>query len=376
MRVGVIGGGIVGSAIAATIKKYQYGYQPVATATRIPNNNVEVTIIDDKRKHQTSQAGQGYLWSIHRCPTSTSTDTDTDTDTSFLEYSIKAKEAWVRLLNAGGNDKADLLLEKRGSLLVAPSSSREELLAYFDIAKDLLGITTSACSGVSETTTSNSNIQFLSDASSCNKILLPSVCGIQYTGNDYTCSPPAMIHALMEMYDIKHEYRTVDNLEIEKEKYDCVICTTGPWMNELKHDAGVKPIRGVLVELSPGSSPAIIEDDDCMIPMMEFGYGSLGTHFTLSSRENSWLLGASREDVSFSTDGIDEVVTKLIRRSHEFVHKETFLGCNYSKKIGFRPSLQQHILSKSDETHSQDRYDHPFQIKDENDVIFCYGFEG
>ena len=54
MRVGVIGGGIVGSAIAATIKKYH----PAA----------KVTIIDDKRPFQTSQAGQGYLWDkpLHR----------------------------------------------------------------------------------------------------------------------------------------------------------------------------------------------------------------------------------------------------------------------------------------------------------------------
>ncbi len=88
------------------------------------------------------------------------------------------------------------------------------------------------------------NLKFLSDASTYCKVLLPTICGIHYQGDDYTCTPPHLINALMEKYyDIKFECRTVTSLEIEKKKFDCIICCTGPWINELKSNiGGVKPI--------------------------------------------------------------------------------------------------------------------------------------
>ena len=355
MRVGVIGGGIVGSAIAATIKRYH----PTTT---------KVTIIDDKHKrpHQTSQAGQGYLWSIHRCVDINAANANGPHENvssmpSSLEYSLEAKEAWLQLLG----DCAESLLQKRGSLLVAPSSSKEQLEDYHEIVRHLLGST---------------DVTFLPDASTCNPVLLPSVCGIYYKGNDYTCNPPLLIDALMEMYDIDLEYRTVtvESLKEVKENFDCVICCTGPWIKELNHNLNVEPVRGVLMQLSPGSRTKknannymgvdTDTDIDQYIPMMEFGYGSLGIHFTLSPRNGLWLLGASREEVDFSTDGLEDIMKKLVDRSHQFVHSDTF-GPIHSSKIGFRPAHYDY-----NDTTKKDKI--PFQIKCEDDVIFCYGFEG
>eukprot|EP00551_Chaetoceros_affinis_P010836 CAMPEP_0203681856 /NCGR_PEP_ID=MMETSP0090-20130426/43920_1 /ASSEMBLY_ACC=CAM_ASM_001088 /TAXON_ID=426623 /ORGANISM="Chaetoceros affinis, Strain CCMP159" /LENGTH=84 /DNA_ID=CAMNT_0050550511 /DNA_START=15 /DNA_END=266 /DNA_ORIENTATION=- len=84
MRVGIVGGGIVGSAIAATIKKY--------------SPSIMVSIIDDKRPNQTSQAGQGYLWSIHRCSKNDRNHNDLSRrQSTSLEYSMEAKEQWIQL---------------------------------------------------------------------------------------------------------------------------------------------------------------------------------------------------------------------------------------------------------------------------------------
>lgn len=351
MHVAVIGGGIVGTAIAATLQKHH----PFTT---------QVTIIDDKRPHQTSYAGQGYLWSIHRCCTSNdSIGVGDDDDTSdgadgkgikksSLEYSINAKQAWIELL---GEEKSHSLLQKRGSLLIAPSSSQEQLLQYYDIA-------TQTIPG------GGKNLKFLSDASTCCNVLLPTICGIHYQGDDYTCTPPHLINALMEKYsDIKFECRTVTSLEIEKKKYDCIICCTGPWVNELKNNLGVKPIRGILVELEPGISTNR-DLDKSYVPMMEFGYGSMGMHFTLSPRQGNWLLGASREEVSFSLENLDDVVESLILRSKEFICEDT-LGPIRSRKIGFRPA---YIPQKEDEKRLE-----PFQIlHDDDNIVYCYGFEG
>ena len=44
MRIGVIGSGIVGTTIAASLKRFL-------------NDKVDITVIDDLRDHQTSQAG-------------------------------------------------------------------------------------------------------------------------------------------------------------------------------------------------------------------------------------------------------------------------------------------------------------------------------
>ncbi len=109
--------------------------------------------------------------------------------------------------------------------------------------------------------------------------------------------------------------------------------------------------------------------DKSYVPMMEFGYGSLGMHFTLSPRQGIWLLGSSREEVSFSLQNLDDVVESLILRSKEFMRLDT-LGPIRSRKIGFRPA---NIPQKDDE-----KWLEPFQMlhDDDDNIVYCYGFEG
>ena len=97
MRVGIIGNGIVGTAIAATLVKHR--------------PSLEIKLIDDGRPRKTSQAGQGYLFSIHRFD-----------DTVGLETSVMAKSAWIDLLDENcRRNEEDRLLQKSGSLLIAPN---------------------------------------------------------------------------------------------------------------------------------------------------------------------------------------------------------------------------------------------------------------
>ena len=88
-----------------------------------------------------------------------------------------------------------------------------------------------------------------------------------------------------------------------------------------------------------------------------------------TSRGGNWLLGASREEVSFSTDGVDSVIEKLITRSKEYL-RDGVLGEINSSKIGFRPFCAEKEDSANGNGNS------PFRIKCEDNVIFCYGFEG
>lgn len=250
MKIGVIGDGIIGTAVAASILKF--------------HRTAQVTLIDDGRPYKTSQAGQGYLWSIHRY----------DDEIGF-QTSLLAKEAWKELL---GDDEP---LEKKGSLLISPKNENE-LRQYFERAKV----------GIEE-------LKFVDDAATMNQALKSDEFYGVYFPDDYTCTPPELIEILKERYDLKLEKRSVRCLEdeIQESKVDYLIVCAGPWINELK-DVGVEPIRGVLLEVDSGKdidSNSFTND----VPVMEYGYGGSGIHFTLSCRNGKYLVGASREDVGF-----------------------------------------------------------------------------
>ena len=110
-----------------------------------------------------------------------------------------------------------------------------------------------------------------------------------------------------------------------------MICCAGPWINDLE-DVGVEPVRGlVLLEEAQIQMGNVNVDSDAsskrgttngkeyidklekdmklvvVLPVMKFGYGTEGIHFTLSSRDDRLLIGASREEVGFSSDGLDNV---------------------------------------------------------------------
>ena len=314
MKIGIIGGGIVGTTIAASLKKC---FQ----------EKVHVSIVDDGRPYQTSQAGQGYLWSIHRC----------DNHEDF-QKSIEAKISWFNLLDSipGGED----LLERKGSLLIADHSSKEELLAYLDRSNDNF----------------DGQLRYYPNASLVNNILKPSVCGLYFPG-DYVCKPALIIDSLKASFSIETEIRTVEALETEAEKYDLVICSPGPWMNDLR-DVGMKPIRGVLLHAFHTVDETEFES---FVPMMEWGYGIPGVHFTLSNRDNLWLIGASREDVGFSLENIDEISDCMIKHGKKFL-KDGVIGSISHQTIGYRPSQKQKGP--------------PYIIEKDDKLILCYGFEG
>jgi glycine/D-amino acid oxidase-like deaminating enzyme len=326
MKIGVIGNGIVGTAVAATFKKY------------LSCENT-VTIIDDKRPNQTSLAGQGYLWSIHRCQ-----------DPDDLRVSNEAKEAWKSLLEdvqRHPSDSQEPLLYESGSLLIAPKEFSSELKAYHNIANPLL----------------NYELDYIPDVSLINKFVNKGICGLHYS-RDMICNPSAIIDALMNTFDIQIENRTVQDLDEERNNFDVLICCAGPWINDLCN-VDVLPIRGLLLHSSQEES--IASTTTSMIPMMEWGYGGQGYHFTLSFRGNNWLIGASREDVGFSLSDIDSVSETLLSHALKFVKPNT-IGNIINKTVGFRPAL------KSKFGHEKRV---PYVVEKKNDnLILCYGFEG
>jgi len=242
MKIGIVGGGIVGTAIAATLKKYSLLVQRDHSLF-----DVSISIIDDRRPHQTSQAGQGYLWSIHRC-----------NDEDEVRRSFEAKTAWKELLEncVGGVDN---LLEERGSLLIAPSNKYSEVLReYRNLGNKLDSF--------------QAQIEFIQDASALNPFLKADrYCGLYYP-SDLVCVPTDIIQALRDTYDIHEERRRVTCLQLEKETYDIVVCCTGPWIKELC-DVTVVPIRGILLHVFPGEAISNVESMKKSIPTMEWGYG-------------------------------------------------------------------------------------------------------
>ena len=319
MKIGVIGDGIIGTAVAASIAKF--------------HRTAQVTLIDDGRPYKTSQAGQGYLWSIHRYD-----------DKIGFQTSLLAKEAWKNLL---GDDKE--LLEKKGSLLISPKD-KNELRQYFERAK--LGI---------------EELNFVDDAATMNQALKSDEFYGVYFPDDYTCTPPALINILKERYNFKLEKRSIICLEdeLQQSKVDYLIVCAGPWINELK-DVGVQPIRGVLLEVDSGKDidPKSFTND---VPIMEYGYGGSGVHFTLSCRNGKYLVGASREDVGFSTDNLDEIEGSILEHANVFL-KNDALAQTCNVRIGYRPLC---INQRS-----FDRKYSIMQLEANKKIILVYGFEG
>ena len=410
MKIGIIGGGIIGTTIAATLQKHVHeGF------------SLNITLIDDshQRKHQTSQAGQGYLWSIHRSK-------------DDLVQSLLAKRAWFDLLSidqnllqlsAHGTNKdknycsreekmnegrhlLDELFDpdQRGSLLIASTPEQKKLL--------LKHYETSALGkcGTRE-------IQYFPSllSTSCHfpwnihytkKLLRPGISALYYP-HDYTCSPPHLMKYLLSHYNsVNLEKRTVTSLEEEQKRFDLVICCTGPWMKELCPEVRISPVRGILIMFDKQDENCDYDHSnhtDCPLPpMMEIGYGSMGYHFTLSSRKNSdyavpnnksdksqnlherqktsWLLGASREYVDFdiSPKKIEMVEKKLMEHAEQFILPNQVFGRDSSgiidKRIGFRASI---ITTADDvvQNKSDEKIRYVVEKKDDN-LILAYGFEG
>jgi glycine/D-amino acid oxidase-like deaminating enzyme len=330
MKIGVIGNGIVGTAVAATFKKY------------LSCQNT-VTIIDDKRPNQTSLAGQGYLWSIHRCH-----------NPEELQLSNEAKDAWKALLedvqyHHHDDDPLDFqpLLHESGSLLIAPQEFSSELKEYQKVANLLL----------------NNELEYIPDVSMINKFVSKGICGLYYP-RDLICNPSALVEALMNTYDIQVEHRTVQDLNQERQNFDVLICCAGPWINHLCN-VEVVPIRGILLHTSP--EEPIASATTPMVPMMEWGYGSQGYHFTLSFRGKNWLIGASREDIGFSLTDVDNVSETLLSHALQFVEPKS-IGQVDKKTVGFRPALKTNFINGKRV---------PYVVEKKNDnLILCYGFEG
>ena len=390
MRIGVIGGGIIGTTIAATLQKH-FQNSP---------STVNITLIDDsdQRKYQTSQAGQGYLWSIHR----------KDDD---LTQSLLAKQAWFDLLlfnPSGGNDDCTEHLKnrlfdpkQRGSLLIAATDEQKEALIHHYETSPLgkygtnemhyipsLTTPTSSSSGNISNDSAN-NLPFPWDSAYASKILQPNLSALYYP-HDYTCTPPELIKYLLETYkEIVVDKRTVGSLEQERSLFDLVVCCTGPWIKELYPDAEITPVRGLLLVCDKNSKENyqhhdLNVDDNItsndnnsrtneILPIMEIGYGSMGYHFTLSTRKSknksTWLLGASRENVDFDTSpkSIESVTRNLLKHSKTFIRRPTELfGIVEETRIGFRPSPNPKNTNKRGYTIER-KY---------NDLILAYGFEG
>lgn len=318
MKFGIIGNGIVGSTIAASIRIHQPGSS--------------VTLIDDNRPFKTSEAGQGYLWSAHRYD-----------DKIGFKTSILAKKSWVDLLGSDGKK----LLKPDGSLLIS-SNEDDDLIQYFERASEEM-----------------SSLELLEDASKMNKILRPEKFYGLYYPEDFTCVPPQLIQHLKQKFHLVTEERTVENLDLEccNSEFDYLICCAGPWINELQN-VSVEPIRGILLE-------AEVENKDLLenlTPTMEFGYGGPGVHFTLSSRNDKLLIGASRESVGFSMNGIDEAEGKVIEHAKKFLGHNTRLKTT-NRRIGFRPLCSNPNVG-----------DRKYWIKKKHSeygrIILVYGFEG
>lgn len=317
MKVGVIGDGIIGTAVAASIVKF--------------HRTAQVTLIDDGRPYKTSQAGQGYLWSIHRYD-----------DKIGFQTSLLAKDAWKELL---GDDE---LLERKGSLLISPKGENE-LKQYFERAK--LGI---------------KELEFVDDAATMNQALKSDEFYGVYFPDDYTCTPPALIDFLKERYDLKLDKRTVLCLEdeLQQSKVDYLIVCAGPWINELK-DVGVQPVRGVLLEVNNGKD-IDMDSFNNDVPIMEYGYGGSGVHFTLSFR-GKYLVGASREFVGFSTDNLDQIEDSILEHAKGFL-KDDALAQTCNRRIGYRPFCM-------DQRNFNRKY-FVTQLETDKRIILVYGFEG
>jgi len=386
MKIGIIGGGIIGTTIAATLQKH---FENVSPSSGFDNS--DITIIDDSfsRKHQTSQAGQGYLWSIHR----------TNDD---LSQSFKAKKAWFELLQCSKNNNEcdDAILQRsnadssiidtlfdpaqRGSLLIAVTDNqKQQLQRHYERSpvgkngsKEMIYLS-SIFSFVKE------NLPW--DSEFAKKILQPHASAIYYP-HDYTCTPTQIMKYLLHKHNrIRVDHRSVISLEKERELYDIIICCTGPWIKELYPEADVTPVRGLLVTfekqhhhqhtntINDEENNTKLQNRMRLPPMMEIGYGSMGYHFTLSSRtssnENLWLLGASREMVGFdrSSEHTDLVVKDLIQHSKQFVQSDNIFGSVKETKIGFRASPN-HPNQERKSTYTVE--------KREENLIFSYGFEG
>jgi len=173
-------------------------------------------------------------------------------------------------------------------------------------------------------------------------------------------------------------------------KFDCVICCAGPWINDLE-DVNVKPVRGLLLEvdvsdafMTAASSPSplpssstkdrieavgeILETDSQLVPVMEFGYGTEGIHFTLSSRDGALLIGASREGVGFSTTDLDDLEEAIIQHANKFMVPGG-IGTITKRRLGFRPAC-------FDKNPGNGRkYWMKRSVFDER-IILVYGFEG
>eukprot|EP00536_Pseudo-nitzschia_multiseries_P010043 jgi/Psemu1/288859/fgenesh1_pg.294_\ len=295
MRVGIIGNGIVGTAIAATLAKHR--------------PSVEVTLIDDGRPHKTSEAGQGYLFSVHR--------------------------------------------------------------------PHLPGL------------------EYLPDAAERNTLLRPGTFRGLFSPGDCTCNPPQLIDWLQRRFGLSTntDHRTVTDLRAElrvggrdgdgggaredsSSGFDCVICCAGPWINELE-DVGVEPVRGLLLEATatvgggisassfPGSDP---------VPVMEYGYGTEGIHFTLSSRGDALLIGASREGVGFSTDELDDLEEAILNHARRFV-VEGGIGPVAKRRLGFRPACTDHDHGTVNTERNRNRNYRIERSAMDKRIILVYGFE-
>lgn len=258
----------------------------------------------------------------------------------LLQRSLLAQQSWLALIP--NEDHSYLFDTNRGSLLIGKKAQREELMKYFWRSKNKL-----------------KDLSWVESVKSeYNSFIQDGICGIHYP-HDFTCSPTKIISYLQKRERIRFECRSV--LDLSKEMWDLIVCCTGPWISELEPRLNVKPVRGVLLQAP--CSPESIE----YTPMMEYGYGTPGVHFTLSFRQDDnqkclALLGASRREIGFSLDDLESDAEAIVAHAQDFVEADCHVLDFTTKTIGFRPAVPGSA--------------EPYQIDVRDDIIFVYGFEG
>ena len=270
-----------------------------------------------------------------------------------FQKSLQAQQAWIHLIREHHNDK--LFEQKRGSLLISTpldEQGRDKLFQYYD----------------EQARFHLPDVKWVESVQSAyNSFVRPSISGMYYP-HDIMCTPTKIIRYFMDLFannnNVSIEHRTVVDLHSEQKLYDVVICCAGPWVKSLKDDVPVKPIRGILLKTECNFGNA-----KPFIPMMEYGYGEPGVHFTLSFRDNMCLFGASREDVGFSTENLEELQCDVLNHAQKFLLPESgVIGPILERTVGYRPAL---IAQADDGDNSV-----PYRIEKQGNLVLLYGFEG